>query len=476
MGKRVKVKEVVERIERQERTAPGAAASVTPVVPVTSGTPAREFQALSADVVNLLHGQAFTTGAGPTEAEICRSFADILLRHWELCCIITYLRGADGRLQQVSEYAHPQLDAEKAKQIGELMTHEVEQTGVECYLWADEAHDAESDITRQKLLRIFGQTDLRAAVGVPIYAQDKLFGVLIVTTAFPERLRAAIKGIRFVGPAIIIAIGNARRGAAVSEGRGRIESLVAELQQRGASLEAANVELERVSRYRSLFLARMSHELRTPLTSILGFSEILIDKEDLTAPQRRFCEKIQSSGFQLQASLNQLVDLSRLEAGQIELFLHEFSLRETLRETCATVARLAQKQGVEMECVTAPELGPVVSDEGKLRQVLYNFFAYAIGRSPEGGTVRIETVPDEGDRLRIEISDAGEPLLDPAHIFDAADVDTPSERGTNMNELGLVIAHRLLGVLGGIVSLHDLQPNGLAVHLNLPTKAVTTDQ
>jgi signal transduction histidine kinase len=214
----------------------------------------------------------------------------------------------------------------------------------------------------------------------------------------------------------------------------------------------------------------MSHELRTPLTSILGFAEILIDQERLTDTQRRFCEKIQSSGFQLQASLTHLVDLSRLEAGQTELFLHEFSIRETLRESCAAVARLAQKQGVSLDCTPVHELGGLVSDEGKLRQVLYNFFTFAIGRSPAGGVVRIGAVPREGDRLRIEIADEGEPLEDHSRLFEPVDVDTPNERGTNMNELGLVIAHRLLAVLGGTVSLHDLSPKGLSVHINLPAR------
>src|SRR6476620_11522043 len=96
----------------------------------------------------------------------------------------------------------------------------------------------------------------------------------------------------------------------------QVEHLIDQLRERSAQLEAANNELRRVSHYRSLFLARMSHELRTPLTSILGFSEILLEKEQLSDTQRRFCQKIQDSGLQLQASLNQLVDLSRLEAGQ----------------------------------------------------------------------------------------------------------------------------------------------------------------
>jgi signal transduction histidine kinase len=246
-----------------------------------------------------------------------------------------------------------------------------------------------------------------------------------------------------------------------------IERLVEELRERTAELEGANRELHRVNRYRSLFLARMSHELRTPLTSILGFAEILIDQEDLTDCQRRFCQKIQDSGLKLQSSLNQLVDLSRLEAGRTELFLHEFSLRETLRESCVAVARLAEKQEVTLDCQTPPDLGNVVSDEGKLRQVLYNFLAHAIARSPAGGRIRVEVAADSAGHT-IRIRDEGEPLADPAHLFDAADVDAPNERGTNMNELGLVIAHRLLGALGGDVRLSEGDRGGLEVCLTFP--------
>lgn len=250
----------------------------------------------------------------------------------------------------------------------------------------------------------------------------------------------------------------------------QIESLVCELQRRKSALEDANLELHRVGRYRSLFLARMSHELRTPLTSILGFTEILLDQEQLTDTQRRFCEKIQASGQQLQASLTQLVDLSRIEAGQAELFLHEFSVRETLRESCAAVNRLAQKQQVSLDCRPATEIGNIVSDEGKLRQVFYNFLAHAIGRSPAGGRVEVVATQGAANNLTIEIMDEGERLSDPSHLFDPVDVDAPNERGTNMNELGLVIAHRLLGLLGGSVTLNEGMARGLSISLNLPAR------
>lgn len=256
-----------------------------------------------------------------------------------------------------------------------------------------------------------------------------------------------------------------------------VERLDEELRERTAALEEANLELRRVSRYRSLFLARMSHELRTPLTSILGFAEILLDQEDLTETQRRFCQKIQDSGLRLQESLSHLVDLSRLEAGQTELFLHEFSLRETLRESCAAVARLAQKQDVTLDCRTEADADLVVSDEGKLRQVFYNFLAHAIGRSPAGGRITVHTRKHDETIFHIDVSDEGSPLEDPAHLFDAVDIDAPNERGTNMNELGLVIAHRLLGLLGGGVCLEQGEGGaGLTVRLKIPSSPKNKDE
>ncbi len=250
----------------------------------------------------------------------------------------------------------------------------------------------------------------------------------------------------------------------------RIEALNEELRQHADALEEANRELRRVAQYRSLFLARMSHELRTPLTSILGFAEIMIEHENLTEAQKRFCEKIQASGLQLQTSLDQLVDLSRLEGGQTELFLHEFSLREALRESCASVSRLAQKHKVLIDCAPARDLSQIVSDKGKLRQVLYNFFAHAIGRSPEGASVIVRAESVKPTRFRITIEDEGEPLRQASHIIEPVDVFAQSESATNMNELGLVISRRLLNVLGGTVSFECPAGRGLLVSIELPVR------
>ncbi|MBA3515578.1 MAG: HAMP domain-containing histidine kinase [Pyrinomonadaceae bacterium] len=263
----------------------------------------------------------------------------------------------------------------------------------------------------------------------------------------------------------------------------RVEHLIEQLKLRSAELEDANRELRRISHYRSLFLARMSHELRTPLTSILGFSEILLEQEELTATQSRFCKKIQDSGFQLQTSLNQLVDLSRLEGEQPEVFLQEFSLREVLRESCAAVARAAHINQVRLEYDLAPEVTTVVSDRGKLRQILYNFLGWAVSRSSSGQQVSVYAdlidaplSPQRGcpsgdpGLIRIRIDDSGEHLADLLRVFDPEGLS--GGREATVNELGIIISHRLIDLISGNVTLQNREAGGLRALIHLPARSM----
>ena len=249
----------------------------------------------------------------------------------------------------------------------------------------------------------------------------------------------------------------------------RIAGLIEQLQTRTVELEEANRELRHVSHYRSLFLARMSHELRTPLTSILGFAEIMLDQEKLSEPQRRFCQKIQNSGMQLLATLNQLVDLSRLEAGPAELFLQELSFPDTLRETCVAVGRQAQKRDVKIECNLAPEVNTIVSDRGRLRQVLYTFLAWAVSRSREGQSVTIDAKLLDGSSLQVQIDDEGEPINDLSSVFDP--VDNPRAGKTDLNELGIIVGRRLLELMKGSVTLENRDCAGLRTVIEVPANS-----
>ncbi len=247
----------------------------------------------------------------------------------------------------------------------------------------------------------------------------------------------------------------------------RVADLIEQLKQRTVELEEANRELRYVSNYRSLFLARMSHELRTPLTSILGFTEILLDQEKLTETQQRFCQKIQNSGMQLLTSLNQLVDLSRLEIGPAELFLQEFSLAETLRESCAAVARLVQKQGVQLESDLAQGITTIVSDQGRLRQIVYTFLAWSVSRSREGQVIKVyaEMLPDTV--LKISIDDEGDPVKDMQRIFEPD--EAPQGGKTDLNALGVIIGRRLLAAMKGTVALENLS-SGLRTSIQIPIR------
>ena len=261
--------------------------------------------------------------------------------------------------------------------------------------------------------------------------------------------------------------GSSNNSALGSEANERVEHLIEQLKQRTLELEAANRELRRVSHYRSLFLARMSHELRTPLTSILGFSEILLEQEQLSEPQRRFCQKIQGSGMQLQTSLDQLVDLSRLEAGQTELFLQELQLQEVIAESCAAVARMAQKHRVKLECDVALEVTSVVSDKGKLRQILFNFLAWAISRSTAGPGVSLY-VDIDASWLRIRIDDSGESIPDLERVFSPE--EGPSSQEAGVDELGIIIGRRLVDMMQGSVKLQNRDTGGLRVLIQLPAR------
>ena len=239
------------------------------------------------------------------------------------------------------------------------------------------------------------------------------------------------------------------------------DSPFADLQGQKVGLEEQNRKLQQVAEYRSAFLARLSHELRTPLTSILGFSEILLTQEELTAAQRSFCERIQNSARQLQASLNQLSDLSRLEAGQSELQREEFSLEDLLQEACLGLTRQAQKQNAELRCQTETALPMIVSDRGKLRQVVYNFLAYAITRSP-GALVTASAEKDlAGFVLKIE--DEGQVPADSTFV----ELD-PLNRRAGCSDLGLAIARENVDLLGARLSFQNREPRGLRVVIQLP--------
>ena len=227
------------------------------------------------------------------------------------------------------------------------------------------------------------------------------------------------------------------------------------------SLEKENEELRRVAQHRSLFLSRLAHELRTPLTSILGFAEILLTQEQLSEPQRSFCERIQSSAQQLQSSLNQLSDLSRLETGEAKLKCEEFSLVDLVESVFAALSRPAEKKSIGLSLQAADALPMVLSDRVRLNQSFYNLLMLAIRRSPFSGAVTVEIAQVENGFV-VTITDRGDRLNEPSSLGTLE----LAER-LDGSELALAIARQNIQVLGGALKARN-RPEGLEIQIQLP--------
>jgi signal transduction histidine kinase len=230
-------------------------------------------------------------------------------------------------------------------------------------------------------------------------------------------------------------------------------------------------ELRRLTEYRSLMLATLAHDLRTPLTAILGFAEILVDFEELTESQRGLCERIQNSGRELQSTINLLADLARLDLAATAVVQREFALAPKLNELCEGLSRKAKKKNVSLIC-RVEDGGSVVSDESKLRQVLYNFLGWAIARSPEGGQVMLVAGMNAASGLEVRITDEGE-SFDVTRGFDLA---VAGGDHSSLLGIGLNVSQRLAEILGAIVTLEGRKPQGLSIVLQLPAGKVGVPQ
>ena len=255
------------------------------------------------------------------------------------------------------------------------------------------------------------------------------------------------------------------------------------LEQYAISLSKARDEAAAASKAKSAFLANMSHELRTPLNAINGYSEMLLEEvDDLGQTELKpDLEKIRSAGKHLLGLINDILDLSKIEAGKMDVYVETLDMAALLREVRGVVTPLMEKNGNEFEVRHSPELGTMRSDQTKVRQILFNLLSNAAKFTTQGRiTLEVRRQErDDGDWFELEVSDTGIGMTPDqvAKLFSAfSQADASTTRNYGGTGLGLAITKHFCLMLGGDVTVRSEHGKGSSFVAALPAVCPTSGE
>ncbi len=239
-------------------------------------------------------------------------------------------------------------------------------------------------------------------------------------------------------------------------------------------IEDKSQQLEAASRHKSEFLANMSHELRTPLNAVIGFSELLLERMfgEVNEKQTEYLQDILSSGQHLLSLINDILDLSKVEAGRMELALAPFHLPVALENAVTLVKERAARHGIALNLDVDPRLGELVGDERKIRQVLLNLLSNAVKFTPEGGRISLKAVLTDGS-VEISVSDTGIGIApeDQKAIFEEfRQVGSDDDRKREGTGLGLTLAKKFVELHGGKIWVESQVGKGSTFTFTLPVR------
>jgi len=294
---------------------------------------------------------------------------------------------------------------------------------------------------------------VRAAVFAPMIWEGRGIGAITVGREYPGPFSdKEISLLKIFADQAVIAVQNAR--------------LFREIEDKSHQLEIA-------SQHKSEFLANMSHELRTPLNAIIGFSEVLSERMfgEINEKQAEYLADIQESGRHLLSLINDILDLSKIEAGRMELESNDFDLPSAIEHTLTLVRERAQRRGIGLARTVDEQLGMIHADERKLKQVLLNLLSNALKFTPEGGRVDVRAALRDGV-AEVSVTDTGigiSPEDQEAVFEEFRQVGTASKKveGTG---LGLAISRKFVELHGGRIWVTSQVGTGSTFAFTLPLR------
>jgi two-component system, NtrC family, sensor kinase len=310
------------------------------------------------------------------------------------------------------------------------------------------ARDYESPIRRPLI-----EAGHRALLGVPLLSEDEVIGVLAVTRKTPGEFEPEIVGLLSTfATQSALAIQNAR--------------LFLEIEDKSRQLEAA-------SQHKSEFLANMSHELRTPLNAIIGFSEVLADAMfgEVNEKQAEYLGDIQESGRHLLSLINDILDLSKIEAGRMELEPTDFDLPGAIDNALTLVRERASRRGITLGRAIDERVGTIRADERKVKQVLLNLLSNALKFTPEGG--RIDVSANVNDNLvEVAVADTGVGIApeDQEAVFEEFRQVGTADKKVEGTGLGLALSRKFIELHGGRIGVKSEVGQGSTFTFTLPVR------
>ena len=297
------------------------------------------------------------------------------------------------------------------------------------------------------------ESGVRALLAVPMVSDDRLTGCLVVSRNVPGEFPGeTIELLRTFATQSALAIQNAR--------------LFREIEDKSRQLEIA-------SQHKSEFLANMSHELRTPLNAIIGFSEVLSERMfgELNEKQEEYLRDIHASGQHLLSLINDILDLSKIEAGRMELELTEFHLPTALDNAMTLVRERAGRRGITLQADVDERLGQIRADERKIRQVVLNLLSNAIKFTPEGGRIDVRAVPKDGT-VEVLVSDTGVGIApeDQEAIFEEFKQVGTAAKKVEGTGLGLALSRKFIELHGGRIWVKSEPGVGSTFTFSIPAR------